>query len=100
MINIAKVRRQTELDRNARLYGNDDSGVSQQAFSKARQQIRWETCRTLTDLTNGAIYEKGYSTWNGYGISATDGSKAQLPFDEKLHEKFGTVGRNSTANTA
>ncbi|MDR1658707.1 MAG: hypothetical protein LBT47_14410, partial [Deltaproteobacteria bacterium] len=54
----------------------------------------------LYDLTNEATYEKGYSTWNGYRLTATDGSKVQLPFDEKLHEKFGTVGRNSTANTA
>jgi hypothetical protein len=54
----------------------------------------------LADSTTESIYEYGYITWNGYRLSGADGSKIQLPSDEKLREIFGTVGGNNTANTA
>jgi hypothetical protein len=78
----------------------ESASATQQAFSKARQNIRWEACKALLDDTVKFFYEHGYNTWLGYRVSAIDGSTIQLPADEKLKEEFGTAGRNNTSPTA
>jgi hypothetical protein len=73
---------------------------TQQAFSKARQNIRWEAFEKLVKHQVKLIYEHEYKTYLGYRLSAEDGSKFQIPSDEDLRKNFGTVGRSSTAPTA
>jgi hypothetical protein len=75
MINQIKSSTQTALEHFFDLTGHCEIYVSQQAFSKARQNLRWEACRYLMDQTIYSIYEEGYSTWHGYRVSAIDGSK-------------------------
>jgi hypothetical protein len=100
MLNLVKKNIKVELDNFFEFIIGRDIKVSQQAFSKARQNIRWEVFRTLSGKIVEYNYEHGYNTWNGYRVSAIDGSKIQLPTDKKLREIFGTVGRNNTAPTA
>jgi hypothetical protein len=100
MINQIKSSTQAALEHFFDLTGRCEVNVSQQAFRKARQNLRWEACRYLMDQNIRSIYEEGYSTWHGYRVLAVDGSKMQLPSDPKLREVFGTAGRNETAATA
>jgi hypothetical protein len=100
MINQIKSSTQAALEHFLDLIGRCEISISQQAYSKARQNLRWQACRYLMDESIHTIYEAGYSTWNGYRVSAIDGSKMQLPSDPNLRHIFGTTGRNETAVTA
>jgi hypothetical protein len=100
MINQIKCSTQTALDRY--FFGKDGGAtqMSQQAFSKARDNIRWEACREIFDKSVSSVYEGAFSTWNGYRVLAIDGSKIQLPSDPKLKATFGTAGRGDSSPTA
>jgi hypothetical protein len=74
--------------------------MSQQAFSEARQKIKWEAFRELFLAIVNVIYTGFYETWHGYRVSAIDGSKTQLPDDQKLKDHFGTMGKTREAATA
>jgi hypothetical protein len=100
MINQIKSSAQAALEHFFDLTGRGEISISQQAFSKARQNLRWEACRYLMDQNIRSIYEEGYSTWRGYRVSAVDGSKTRLPSDPTLRDLFGTAGRGETAVTA
>jgi hypothetical protein len=82
---------------------NKDISITQQAFSEARQKIKWEAFREL--FVFGANvhyknYEEEIERWNGHLIFAIDGSKLSLPNDEPLRKYFGTSGAGSTSPTA
>ena len=100
MINMVKSSTQTCLDRFFEMIGQDDVHMSQQAFSEARQKIRWEAFRELFLAIVDHIYTGFYRTWHGYRVMAIDGSKTQIPDDPKLREFFGTAGKGGTAATA
>jgi len=100
MINMVKSSTQTCLDRFFEMIGQDDVHMSQQAFSEARQKIRWEAFRELFIAIVDHIYTGFYRTWHGYRVMAIDGSKTQIPDDPKLREFFGTAGKGGTAATA
>ena len=80
-----------------------DTFMTQQAFSLARQKIKWEAFRELFDLTVNSYYTE-YSDeiqmWNGMRVSAIDGSKLSLPNDKPLRKHFGTSGAGNTSPTA
>ena len=93
MLNMLKQSTQTGLDHFFDLIGKPELHMSQQAFSEARQKLKWEACRELMDASVHDVYKEGYSTWHGYRVWAIDGSKMQLPSDAGLREVFGKAGR-------
>lgn len=100
MLNMVKSSTQTCLDRFFEMVGQGDVHMSQQAFSEARQKIRWEAFRELFLTIVDRIYVGYYRTWHGYRVAAIDGSKTQIPDDQTLREFFGTAGKGGTAATA
>ena len=93
MLNMLKQSTQTGLDHFFELIGENELHMSQQAFSEARQKLKWEACRELMDASVRDVYKDGYSTWHGYRVWAIDGSKMQLPSDAELRKAFGKAGR-------
>jgi hypothetical protein len=93
MMNMLKQSTQTGLDRYFDLIGREDMHMSQQAFSEARQKLKWEACRELMDASATSVYRCDYNTWHGYRVWAIDGSKMQLPSDAELRTVFGKAGR-------
>jgi len=94
MLNMLKQSTQTSLDSYFDLIGRIDMHMSQQAFSEARQKLKWEACRELMDASVSGVYSCGFNTWHGYRVWAIDGSKMQLPSDAELREIFGKAGRS------
>jgi hypothetical protein len=81
----------------------EDTYMTQQAFSLARQKIKWEAFRELFDYGVKVHYEnyaEEIQLWNGYRVSAIDGSKLSLPNDQPLREYFGTSGAGNKSPTA
>jgi hypothetical protein len=99
MINLIRSSTQTALNRFAGLFQLTYL-ASQQAFSKARKKIRWESCRYLMTETVRFIYNSGYMTWHGFILLAIDGSKIQLPTDNTLKNIFGALGQDLSAPSA
>jgi len=97
MLNMLKQSTQTGLDHFFDLIGRKSLHMSQQAFSEARQKLKWEACRELMDASVSDVYKGGYSTWHGYRVWAIDGSTIQLPSDPELLKAFGGVGRGGKA---
>jgi hypothetical protein len=93
MLNKLKQSTQTGLDRYFEIMGREEMHMSRQAFSEARQKLKWEACRELMDASVSDVYEYEYNTWHGYRVWAIDGSKMQLPSDRELREAFGNAGR-------
>lgn len=93
MLNLLKQSTQTALDHYFDLIGREDMHMSQQAFSEARQKLKWEACRELMDASVSSVYHYDYNTWHGYRVWAIDGSKMQLPSDTELRAAFGKAGR-------
>jgi hypothetical protein len=100
MLNMVKSSTQVCLDRFFELIGLEDIHMTQQSFSEARQKLRWEAFRELFKKLVEHIYTGFYSTWHGYRVMAIDGSKVQIPDDNKLRDYFGTMGKGHTAATA
>lgn len=99
MLNMVKKSIQNCLDTFFEDIGQEDTHMTQQSFSEAREKIKWEAFRELFDATRDEIYTGYYDTWHGYRMSAFDGSKMQLPDDPALRAYFGTIGKGSTAVT-
>jgi hypothetical protein len=81
---------------------NDDATcMSQQAFSEARQKIKWEAFREMFDFTATVHYKNNeVLRCNGFRLYAIDGSKLLLPNDKPLRSYFGTSGPGSKSPTA
>ena len=69
------------------------SGVeycTKQAFSQGRLRINPEAFRLLLNVVRDQFYENAdYRLWHGYRVSATAGSKCNLPLSKELVEKYG-----------
>lgn len=78
----------------------EDTSMTQQSFSEARQKIKWNAFWELFHMTANLAYEGYFEQWHGYRILAIDGSKIQLPSDEALRSFYGTVGAGNTSVTA
>ena len=86
---------QTELDEY--FAKKDEESVSRQAFSKARENIKYEAFIDLNDLLiqkfeteDGAI-----ATYRGYRLFSVDGTWINLPNTPVLREHFGCSSNNS-----
>ena len=100
MLNMVKTTIQVALDSFFEDINQEEIHMSQQAYSKAREKIRWEAFRWLFKENVNDIYDNYYDTWHGYRVSAIDGSKMQLPDDQKLRDYYGTMGSAKVATTA
>jgi hypothetical protein len=66
--------------------------MSQQAFSQARQKLRWQALREIFETTVQAVYEEPICRWRGYRLLAIDGSKINPPSDPQMREYSGVTG--------
>ena len=102
LLSMIKESSQNALERFFCKIG-EDTFISQQAFSLARQKIKWEAfwdLFVLTVNTHYRIYKDKIKRWKGFRIFAIDGSKQSLPNDPPLREFFGTSGAGNTSPTA
>ncbi|MDR2069703.1 MAG: transposase [Spirochaetaceae bacterium] len=74
--------------------------MSRQAFSAARQKIRWEALQELFQASVTGSYHEEWERWRGFRIMAVDGSFIQLPSDLELAAYYGGLGPEGTAATA
>jgi hypothetical protein len=74
--------------------------MTEQAFSEARQKIRWEALRELFEATVTSRHEEEIQRWDGRRLLAIDGSKINLPNDPQLREYFGTIGAGNSSPCA
>ena len=102
MLNMIRESSQNALERFFMMNG-EDTHMTQQAFSLARQKIKWEAFRELFDYgvkVHYINYADEIRLWNGYRVSAIDGSKLSLPNDQPLKERFGTSGAGNKSPAA
>lgn len=101
MLNMVKTSTQVALDRFFELLDKKNKTLmTQESFSEARQKLKPEAIQELQESIANKLYKQDYDTWHGYAVFAVDGSKIQLPDDEKLCTIFGTIGRGATSPTA
>jgi hypothetical protein len=100
MLSMIRESTQNALERFLGKTG-EDTHMSQQAFSLARQKIKWQAFRKMFDHVVEACYseEDEIERWNGCRLSAVDGSQYALPNDEPLRKYFGTSGKGGTSPT-
>lgn len=99
MLNMIKGSTQNCLNKFFELL-DEDTFMTQQSFSEARQKIKWSAFYELFQMTAKLSYKGFFETWHGYRVMAVDGTKIQLPSDKKLSEHFGALGAKETAPTA
>jgi hypothetical protein len=102
MLSMIRESSQNALERFFKLNG-EDIHMTQQAFSLARQKIKWEAFQELFDYgvkVHYVHYADEIQLWNGYRVSAIDGSKLSLPNDKPLRAYFGTSGAGNKSPTA
>jgi hypothetical protein len=91
MLNMINKSLQTELNSFFEKVLNKDTTISKQAFSENRQKIDPKAFIELNDRIIKVIYDEcdEYELWNGYRLTAVDGSIIELPNTEELREVFG-----------
>lgn len=91
MMNMAKRSIQLELNSFMETILKKSCSISKQAYAKARQNINPEVFRDLSNSMINGLYNKcdDYKLWNGYRLSALDGSILELPNTALLREKLG-----------
>ena len=63
---------------------------TQQAFSKGRMRVRYEAFQEIFRMTVEEFYsEFKPKTYKGYRLCAVDGTKINLPYNEKSKTEFG-----------
>jgi hypothetical protein len=100
LLSMIKESSQNALERYFWKMG-DIIHMSQQAFSEARQKIKWEALQELFQVTALSMYRGGeVKRWEGLRILVIDGSKINLPNDPQLREYFGTIGAGNSCACA
>jgi hypothetical protein len=74
--------------------------MSRQAFSKARQKIRWEALREMFQTSVEGSYGEEWERWRGFRLIAVDGSFIRLPPDKELVEYYGGLGPEGNTASA
>jgi hypothetical protein len=102
MLGMIRESSQNALERFF-IKAGEEVGMTQQAFSRARQKIRWQAFRMLFDYgvnIHYVNYTGEIRRWNGFRIFAIDGSMLSLPNDKALRKHFGTSGGGDTSPAA
>lgn len=91
ILNMANKTLQVELNNFFETVLRRNYSISKQAFSENRQKISPNAFIELNDAINKVFYEEccEFKLWNGYRLSAIDGSILELPNTELLQEQFG-----------
>jgi hypothetical protein len=100
MLGLVKESSQNALSRFFQRVGNGHIHMSQQAFSAARQKIKWEAFQELFQASVTGSYHEEWEQWRGFRLMAVDGSFIQLPSDPELIAYYGGLGSEGTAATA
>ena len=100
MLSMVKESTQNALERALPQLKKENLYMSQQAFSAARQKIKWEAFEELFHASVQGSYNEKWEKWRGYRVMATDGSFIQLPSDAALVEYYGGLGHGGTSATA
>jgi IS4 transposase len=100
MLGMVKESTQNALERVFPQLKKENLYMSQQAFSAARQKIKWEAFEELFQTSVKGSYQEKWETWRGYRVMAIDGSFIRLPSDAGLLECYGGLGNGRTAATA
>lgn len=98
------VNRTLQLELNnffAKVLKKDDS-ISKQAFSENRQKIDPKAFVELNDAIVEVIYKEDseFKLWNGYRLSAIDGSILEIPNTEYTQEVFGYCKNQNSRKVA
>lgn len=89
---------QVELLRYFERFANGIEAPSEQAFSKARQQIRPEAFEQLFHVTRDTVMKKrGIRRHKGYRVFGIDGSDTRLPDSKELREAFPDLGKENNS---
>jgi hypothetical protein len=102
LLSMIKESSQNALERYFTEIG-EDTWMSQQAFSLARQKIKWEAFRELFELTvdgHYKNYKEEIKRWEGLRVFGLDSSILLLPSDKPLREHFGTTGLGNKSPAA
>jgi hypothetical protein len=92
MLNAAKKSLQIELNNFFENVLRKDTTIKKQAYSAAREKIKPEIFIELADDVNKLLYnenDKEYETWEGYRLSAIDGSVLEIPNTKELRDAYG-----------
>jgi len=101
MLNFLNHSTQKELNDFFKLIGSEKSTMTQQAFSQARQKITVKPFVTFFKVSATKMSSVDDLTlFNGYRISAVDGSSIALENAPELHSYFGVSGNGDNAVTA
>lgn len=85
----------TEL---ALYFGQKDTGISKQAFSKARYKIPEEAFHEIFQLTTDIHkFDSNPKTYDGYRVFAVDGSEIAVPHNHNTEKTFGLFKSMNTA---
>ena len=88
MITAGRRNLQKELEIFSKKVGKNM--ISRQAFSKARENIRPEAIKELSEKVSIDLEgDSRLKTYKGYRLLAVDGTILDLPINPKLMEKFG-----------
>jgi len=100
MLSMIKESTQNALERYFAMNG-EDVFMTQQAFSLARQKVKWEAFREMFEFTVATHYKINETLrWDGYRLLGIDGSKLALPNDKPLLAYFGGRGADKGSPTA
>jgi hypothetical protein len=93
MLNLVKKTMQVELNDFFESVIQKTYTVSKQAYSEGRQRIDPKAFIELNDRINEVIYKEcnEFKLWNGYRVSAIDGSILEIPDTEMLRNEFGYI---------
>ena len=89
-LNFVKKTLQIELDLFFETIKGGENGISKQGYSEARQKILPTAFIKMADAIMSWYYgDDDYKTFNGYRLSAIDGSLMELNNSERLRNAFG-----------
>lgn len=91
MLNMINKSLQVELNDFFEVILKRKDTISKQAFSENRQKINPNAFIELNDRIVDVIYKEcdQYKLWNGYRLTAIDGTTIELPNTENLGNEFG-----------
>jgi hypothetical protein len=94
MLSMVKESTQNALERVFPQLRKENLHMSQQAFSAARQKIKWEAFEELFQTSAAGSYQEEWKQWRGFRLLAIDGSFLRLLSDKELLEYYGGMGND------
>lgn len=101
ILNMGKRSLQLELNSFFKFNLKRKETITKQGYTKAREKIKSQMFLDLSDSAVQGFYEKcdDYKMWNGYRLTAIDGSILEIPNTEILRNEFGAA-KNASGEVA